>query len=41
MLNSTAIVSGYASRDPQGGISDRGFFSKFSFKIQSMVKVLL
>ena len=41
VLNSTAIASGYAGRDPQGGTSDRSFFSKFSFKIQSMVKVLL
>ena len=41
VLNSTAIASGYASRDPQGGTSDGSFFSKFSFKIQSMVKILL
>ena len=40
-LNSTAIASGYAGRDPQGGTSDGSFFSKSSFKIQSMVKVLL
>ena len=41
MLNSTAIVSGYAGRDPQGGTSDGSFFSKFSFKIQRMAKILL
>ena len=35
------IVSGYASRDPQGGTSDGNFFSKFSFKLHSMVKDLL
>ena len=31
MLNSTAIASGYAGRDSQGGTSDGTFFSKFSF----------
>ena len=41
MLNSIAIASGYAGRDPQGGTSDRSFFDKFSFKIQRMVKILL
>ena len=41
MLNSTAIASGYASRDPQGGTSDGSFFSKFSFWLQRMVKDLL
>ena len=41
LLNSTAIASGYAGRDPQGGTSDGSFFSKFSFKIQMMVKILL
>ena len=41
MLNFTAIVSGYAGRDPQGGTSDGSLFSKFSFKIQRMVKILL
>ena len=30
MLNSTAIASGYAGRDPQGGTSDGSLFSKFS-----------
>jgi len=25
VLNSTAIASGYAGRDPQGGTSDRSF----------------
>ena len=33
MLNSTAIASGYAGRDPQGGTSDGSLFSKFSFFI--------
>ena len=41
MLNSTAIASGYAGRDPQGGTSDGSFFSKFSIKLYSMVKDLL
>ena len=41
MLNSTAIASGYAGRDPQGGTSDRSFFSKFPFKLHSIVKDLL
>ena len=40
-LNTTAIASGYACRDPQGGTSDGSFISKFSFKIQIMVKILL
>ena len=31
VLNSTAIASGYAGRDPQEGTSDGSFFSKFSF----------
>jgi len=26
VLNSTAIASGYAGRDPQGGTSDGSFF---------------
>ena len=30
MLNSTAIASGYAGRDPQGGTSDGSLWSKFS-----------
>ena len=41
MLNSTAIASGYADRDPQGGTSDENFFSKFSFRLQRMVKDIL
>ena len=41
MLNSTTIASGYVGHDPQGGTSDGSFFSKFSFKIQRMVKILL
>ena len=41
VLNSTAIVSGYAGRDPQGGTSDGSFFSKYSFKLQRVVKDLL
>jgi len=40
-LNSTAIASSYAGRDPQEGTSDGNFFSKFSFKIQREVKILL
>ena len=32
MLNSTAIASGYAGRDPQGGTSDGSLFSKFSLQ---------
>jgi len=41
VLNTTAIASGYAGRDAQGGTSDGSFFSKFSFKLQSMVTYLL
>jgi len=41
VLNTTAIASGYAGRDPQGGTSHGSFFSKFSFKLNSMVKDLL
>ena len=41
VLNATAIASDYTGRDPQGGTSDGSFFSKFSFKLQSMVKDLL
>ena len=41
LLNSTAITRGYAGRDLQEGTSDGSFFSKSSFKIQSMVKDLL
>ena len=41
VLNTTAIASGYAGHDSQGGTSDRCFFIKFSFKLQSIVKDLL
>ena len=41
VLNTTAIASGYAGRNPQGGTSDGSFFSKFSFKLQLMANVLL
>ena len=41
VLNNTAIPSGYAGRDPQEETSDGSFFSKFSFMLQRMVKVLL
>ena len=41
MINSTAIASDYAGRDPQGGTNDGSFFSKFSFRLRRMVKVLL
>ena len=41
ILNATAITSGYAGRDPQGETSDGSFFSKFSFMLQLMVKILL
>ena len=41
VLNATAIASGYAGRDPQGGTSDESFFNKFSSKLQSMVNDLL
>ena len=37
----TAIANDYAVRDPQGGTSDGSFFSKYSFKLQRMVKDLL
>jgi len=39
VLNSTAIASSYAGLDPQGGTSE--LFSKFSFMLQLMVKILL
>ena len=39
VLNATAIASGYAGRDPQGGTSD-GRFLKVLFSSQKMVKVL-
>ena len=39
MLNTTAIASGYAGHDLQGGTSDGSF--KFSFMLQLMVKILL
>jgi len=41
VLNTTTIASGYAGRDPQGGTSDGSFFSKFSFRLQKLVKDLL
>ena len=37
VLNSTAIASGYAGGDPQGGTSDGSLFSKFSFMLQLIV----
>ena len=40
MLNTTAIASGYAGRDPQGGTSD-GRFLVSSLSSLEMVKVLL
>ena len=41
VLNTIAIASGYGGRDPQEGTSVEALFSKFSFKLQSMVKDLL
>ena len=41
VLNTTAIASGYTGRDPYGGTNDGSVFSKFSFKLHSMVKDLL
>ena len=41
ILNVTAIASSYVGHDPQGGTSDGIFFSKFSFILQLMVKILL
>jgi len=38
VLNSTAIESGYAGRDPLGGTSDGSLSSKFSFMLQLKVK---
>ena len=40
VLNTTAIASGYANRDPQGGTSD-GSFLVSSLSSLEMVKVLL
>ena len=41
VLNTTSIASGYAGHDPQGGTSDGSFFSKFFFRLQRIVKILL
>ena len=41
VLNTTVITSGYAGRDSQGWTSDGRFFSKYSFKLHSMIKDLL
>ena len=41
VLNTITIASGYAGRDPQGGTNDGSSFDKFSFMLQSMVKILL
>ena len=40
VLNTTAIASGYAGRDPQGGTSDGSLFCKFSFMLPLMIKIL-
>ena len=40
VLNTIAIASGYAGRDPQGGTSDGSFLQVF-FSSLGMVKVLL
>ena len=40
VLNTTAMASGYAGRDPQEGTSN-GSVCKCSFKLQKMVKVFL
>ena len=37
MLNTTAIASGYAGRDPQGGTSDGSLFSKLSLFIYFVI----
>ena len=39
VLNTTAIASDYAGSDPQGGTSDGSLFNKFSFMLQSKVKL--
>ena len=41
VLNSTAIASGYAGRDPQGGTSDGSLFSKFSFFLFIMIVTMI
>ena len=41
MLNSTAIASGYAGRDPQGGTSDGSLFSKFSLFLFIMIFTMI
>ena len=37
VLNSIAIASGYAGRDPQWGTSVESLFSKFSFFIYNVI----
>ena len=37
MLNTIAIASGYAGRDPQGGTSDGSLFNKFSKMFELIV----
>ena len=41
VLNTTAIASGYAGRDPQGGTSDGSLFNKFSkvFELERRWKI--
>ena len=41
MLNSIAIVTGYAGRDPQGGTSDGSLFSKFSLFLFIMIFTMI
>jgi len=38
VLNSTAIASGYAGRDPQGGTSDRSFLVSLLLRYKVWLK---
>ena len=38
VLNSTAIASGYAGRDPQGGTSDRSFLVSVLLRYKGWLK---
>ena len=39
VLNTTAIASGYAGRDPQGGTSDGSFFASSILSYNQWLKI--
>ena len=41
VLNSSAIASGYAGRDPQGGFCDRSVYVLYLNRYENKTKVLL